>query len=111
MTTFGDIIDETICEESSEQVDCIIVKKVRETPVEKSSPLKRNVTNEKRIEWHTPRMEPPLANGIEFSFKKSNETIVSYFKTKDKYKMVNFLTQSLYGCIDSKFFIIQETKS
>lgn len=42
--------------------------------------------------WFCPEMQPPLANdSLEQCFKKSNETIVSFFKTGEKYKMVESL--------------------
>lgn len=41
--------------------------------------------------WFCPEMQPPLANdSLEQCFKKSNETIVSFFKTGEKYKMVEY---------------------
>ena len=41
--------------------------------------------------WFCPRFEPPSTKELENSFKVNNEPYVKYYKTKDKFKMVNIL--------------------
>lgn len=81
--------------------ETVIVKRV-ETPSTTLKPaLKRRISDTKqdkdeknyddhdRDQWFCPQMKPPLENdSLEHCLKKSNETIVSYFKTGEKYKMV-----------------------
>lgn len=81
--------------------EIVIVKRV-ETPSKTLKPvLKRRISDTKQdkdeknydnhdlVEWFCPQMKPPFENdSLEHCLKKSNETIVSYFKTGEKYKMV-----------------------
>lgn len=110
--SLAEIIDDTICEpsepsqkEASRQLtpeEKLVIKRVETPPVKviKSALKRRLETTEKKtnvkdvdtLGWYCPEMEPPLANdSLEQMFKKSNETIVSYFKTGEKYKMVKLV--------------------
>lgn len=89
----NEIIDETLTisdtkspspKETTSSIK-IVKKKISEDSVIKKK-LKL-IDDSDSLQWFSPIIEIPPKD----CFKSSNETVVSYFKNKEKYKMVNRL--------------------
>lgn len=88
-----DIIDETICEDPSAPMFSKTSPPAGSIPNEqKKSAIKRlhseSKSQDEGDEWFTPCIQPPAGQSQDENFKISNETVVKFFKNKDKFKMV-----------------------
>jgi hypothetical protein len=58
--------------------------------------------------WFCPFIEPPLVSELNEAFRVNNEPVVKYYKSKDKFKLVNIVFRLILG-LKRDFLIVNDT--
>ena len=57
--------------------------------------------------WFCPFIEPPLVSELNEAFRVNNEPVVKYYKSKDKFKLVNIVFRLILG-LKRDFLIVND---